>query len=70
VDFQSTALPTELPSRFGYERQRLFSACQIFLRSPTKKENVTAVRNRRLNTLVLNEFLQEHRRFEENQIIP
>jgi hypothetical protein len=64
VDFQSTALPTELPSRFGHERRRLFSACQILLWSTTKKEAVTTVRYRRLNALLLNEFIQEHRRFE------
>src|SRR5882757_7758742 len=38
VDFQSTALPTELPSRFGHERRRPFSACQILLWSTTNKE--------------------------------
>ncbi len=43
LDFQSTALPTELPSRDGSERQRLFSTCQIFLWSLTKKKNLTEV---------------------------
>jgi len=43
LGFQSTALPTELPSRDGSERQRLFSFCQIFLWSLTKKKNLTEV---------------------------
>jgi len=54
--FQSTALPTELLSRHGYERPCVFNICQSF-DAARQRRKPYSVRYDQRNALMLNEFL-------------